>query len=106
MNINQAVPFSLLLNECVVNSYKHAFSGETEGNIYIDLKRNDELIHIEIADDGSGLPDSFDFEEQQTLGITLIRTLVSQLRGEAHYESNGSGTRFILEFTLEDIFDK
>jgi len=104
MNINQAVPFSLLLNECIVNSYKHAFNGETEGNIYIDLKNNDDLVHIEIADDGAGLPDSFEFEEQQTLGITLIRTLVSQLRGKAHYDKEDKGTRFVLEFTLEDIF--
>ncbi len=104
MNINQAVPFSLLLNECIVNSYKHAFDGKDKGDIKIDLQLREERAHVEITDNGVGLPDSFDFEEQQTLGITLIRTLVSQLRGKAHYESNGTGTRFILEFTLEDIF--
>lgn len=104
MNINQAVPLSLLLNECIVNSYKHAFNGSNEGTISIDLVKNDDCVHIEIGDDGHGLPDSFDFEKQQSLGITLIRTLVSQLRGNAHYESNGEGTRFIFEFKLEEIF--
>lgn len=106
MNINQAVPFSLLLNECIVNSYKHAFNGYKNGNISIELHKKQKQIQIEIADDGVGLPESFDFEKQQSLGVTLIRTLVSQLRGQARYESEtaGKGTRFLLEFTLEDIF--
>ncbi|CAN5342719.1 hypothetical protein BH23BAC3_BH23BAC3_12170 [soil metagenome] len=104
MNINQAIPFSLLLNECLVNSYKHAFNGDQMGNITIDLQKTDDKIHIEIADDGQGLPDSFDFENEQTLGITLIRTLVSQLRGKACFDSdNDKGTQFNLEFSLEDI---
>jgi len=104
MNINQAIPFSLLLNECVVNSYKHAFNGNEEGNISIKLQNNSKRVLIEIADDGHGLPESFDFENEQTLGITLIRTLVSQLQGSAHFESeNGEGTVFELEFNLEDV---
>lgn len=104
MNINQAIPFSLLLNECVVNSYKHAFNGNQEGEISIKLQSQDNLVQIEIADDGHGLPESFDFENEQTLGITLIRTLVSQLRGSAHFESeDGKGTHFELEFTLEEV---
>ncbi len=104
MNINQAIPFSLLLNECVVNSYKHAFNGNQTGNISIKLQNIDDLIHIEIADDGHGLPDSFDFEKEQSLGITLIRTLVSQLKGNACFGSvNDEGTQFNLEFSLEDI---
>ena len=54
-------------------------------------------------DNGHGLPDDFDFEKQQSLGVTLIRTLVSQLRGEAEYSSNGQGTCFSFEFKLEEV---
>lgn len=103
MNINQAVPLSLLLNECIVNSYKHAFNGQNEGTISIDLEEKNDSVYIKIGDDGQGLPDSFDFEKQQSLGITLIRTLVSQLRGNAHYISNREGTSFIFEFKLEEV---
>ncbi|NBC65441.1 MAG: HAMP domain-containing protein [Bacteroidetes bacterium] len=102
MNINQAIPFSLLLNECVVNSYKHAFNGKHKGEIDIYLRLDGTNVHVEVCDDGVGLPEDFDMEEQQTLGVTLIRTLVSQLRGEAQYESKTNGTRFVLTFTLED----
>lgn len=104
MNINQAIPFSLLMNECIVNSYKHAFNGVESGNISIDLKNSNDLIYIKIADDGHGLPESFDFENEQTLGITLIRTLVSQLKGKACFSSEDErGTQFNLEISLEDI---
>lgn len=103
MNINQAVPLSLLMNECIVNCYKHAFAGKVEGEIDIALELRGDKVEIRVADNGHGLPDNFEFEKQQSLGVTLIRTLVSQLRGTAHYESNGSGTRFMFEFTLEEV---
>jgi two-component sensor histidine kinase len=103
MNINQAVPLSLLLNECIVNCYKHAFDGRKEGEINITLDLNHDKVEMQVADNGHGLPNKFDFEKEQSLGVTLIRTLVSQLRGSAMYESKGEGTRFILEFTLEEV---
>lgn len=104
MNINQAVPLSLLLNECIVNVYKHAFKGIDEGETVINLDRYGEKIKIEVIDNGHGLPDSFNYEKQQSLGVTLIRTLVSQLKGTARYESaGGEGTRFVFEFTLEEV---
>lgn len=103
MNVNQAVPLSLLLNECIVNCYKHAFRNKNTGEIDINLDLNGDTVEIVVADDGHGLPEGFDFESQQSLGVTLIRTLVSQLRGEAEYSSNGNGTRFSFEFTLEEV---
>ena len=103
MNVNQAVPLSLLLNECIVNCYKHAFKNSDTGEINIELDTIGKKVQIKVADNGHGLPESFDFENQQTLGVTLIRTLVSQLRGEANYTSNGHGTRFSFEFELEEV---
>ncbi len=103
MNVNQAVPLSLLLNECIVNCYKHAFKNSDAGEINIELDTIGKKVQIKVADNGHGLPESFDFENQQTLGVTLIRTLVSQLRGEANYTSNGHGTRFSFEFELEEV---
>ena len=104
MNVNQAVPLSLLLNECIVNCYKHAFKDRDAGLIEIGLDMNgDDTVNIQVSDNGHGLPENFDFESQQSLGVTLIRTLVSQLRGNAQYSSNGHGTRFSFEFKLEEV---
>jgi two-component sensor histidine kinase len=103
MNVNQAVPLSLLLNECIVNCYKHAFKNRDSGEINIELEMTDDNVEIVVSDNGHGLPDDFDFENQQSLGVTLIRTLVGQLRGGAEYSSNGHGTRFSLGFKLEEV---
>ena len=46
MNINQAVPLSLLLNECIVNCYKHAFKNRDSGEIAIDLDMAGDNVKI------------------------------------------------------------
>lgn len=100
LNINQAIPFSLLVNECITNAFKHAFEGESSGEIFVNLAKNGSDINVEILDNGIGLPDGFNMEKESTLGVTLVRTLVTQLNGESEYHSqaNNKGTRFLLSF--------
>jgi two-component sensor histidine kinase len=39
-------------------------------------------LSLEVIDDGSGLPDGFDIDETQSLGLSIVRDLVrSQLEG-------------------------
>lgn len=104
MNINQSIPFSLLVNECIVNCYKHAFNGRDEGEITITAKRESSIINVTISDNGKGLPDDFDMKNQSTLGLTLIRTLVNQLKGEGAYRTGAeNGTVFELKFSLDKV---
>lgn len=102
MNINQAIPFSLLLNESVVNVYKHAFKEKEEGTISIKLSRKDNEIVLNIIDDGVGVSDKQKSPESASLGMTIIETLTHQLEGE-YSLSNGSqkGTVFELVFPVE-----
>ncbi|MGK7371742.1 MAG: histidine kinase dimerization/phosphoacceptor domain -containing protein, partial [Candidatus Halalkalibacterium sp. M3_1C_030] len=81
LNINQAIPCSLLLNELIVNAYKHAFDTETGGNIYVRTLKKDDTIYLYVKDDGMGLPPDFDLDEASSLGMTLINTLTQQLNG-------------------------
>ncbi len=61
-------------------------------------------IDIEITDDGIGLPENFKIEEQQSLGMTLIQALTSQLEGTFELSNNEDeeGTIFRLEFENSD----
>ncbi len=104
IDMNLAIPFSLLLNECIVNAYKHAFKGKKSGEINIKLKKNGEIVTVDISDNGHGLPENVDFGKQQTLGMTLMRTLVNQLKAKAQFlsENGKSGTHFRLEFSVEE----
>ncbi len=100
LNINQAIPAALILNEVVVNSFKHAFKGMSKGNIKIRVSHEGDNVVLEVKDNGIGLPQNFKLEESQSLGTTLIYTLSSQLNGELVFgnRSDRSGTRVELTF--------
>ena len=103
LNINQAHPCSLILNEVITNAYKHAFTKADSGKIRIQLYTSGDKVFISIADNGSGLPQDFNIDKDKTLGNTLLKTLVKQLNGSYQYISDEGGTTFTLFFTKEDI---
>lgn len=99
MTINQAIPFSLILNESLVNIYKHAFVGRSEGEINISLKKENKKIILQVMDNGVGLKRDVMEANEQTLGMTLIDTLTQQLEGSYNFRNrSGGGTCFILTF--------
>ncbi len=100
LNINQAIPCSLIVNEVVTNIFKHAFPGRAQGNIYITLSISDEdkQLHLSINDDGIGLPDEFDKSDVNSLGLNLIDVLSQQLEAKYRYEPGKEGTTFMLQF--------
>ncbi|MDX1642703.1 MAG: sensor histidine kinase, partial [Balneolaceae bacterium] len=99
LDINQVIPCSLVVNEVVVNCFKHAFSKNDKGTVKISLHYDDPRLTLRIADNGKGLPDDFKIEELQSLGMTLIQTLTDQLNGKAEFSmAENGGTVFQLEF--------
>ena len=88
ININQAIPLGLLLNELITNSFKHAFEGRDIGNIHIDVTEQAGFITVDYQDDGVGF-DIQKFEESNTLGLTLIKTLIDQLDAEFDIDATG-----------------
>jgi PAS domain S-box-containing protein len=84
-----AIPLGLIINELVSNSLKYAFPEGRKGFIYISIKKEDSNKYkMVVGDNGIGLPQNFDFENTDTLGLQLVSSLVSQLNGEI--ELNGS----------------
>ncbi|MFO7799125.1 MAG: PAS domain S-box protein [Rhodohalobacter sp.] len=101
LNINDAIPCSLILNEIVTNILKHAYDDGDSGTMHISLIEEDGTVTLKIRDDGKGLPDDLDEEDSGTsLGMELIQTLTSQLHGSYSYTSLDEGVEFKL------IFDK
>lgn len=101
LTIQKAIPVSLLLNELVVNSYKHGFNGKSEGEIEVILSENKDNVELIIQDNGVGLPVDFEPEKQTTLGMTLIKTLVQQIGARLQVDNRGegmSGSKFIIHF--------
>ncbi len=104
LNINQAIPFSLLLNEVVTNIVKHAYVDRDKGKVSIELHESDNQVFLQIDDDGIGLPEDFDRHSMSgSIGLKLIETLSIQLGADYSYQPIDSGTRFSLEFAKANI---
>lgn len=101
LNVNQALPCGLILNEMVVNAFKHAFEDRREGEIVIRLDEEDGPIRLSVTDNGVGLSRDFDNDAGDSLGFTLIKTLIKQLQATLTVESS-AGTKFVIEFTKSD----
>lgn len=102
LNINQAIPCALLINELLTNAYKHAFVGRNKGNITVSIKGREAQVSIKVKDDGIGLPQDFSLEEGESLGINIIGTLVQQLEADLQYNSDEGGTLFKFCFEKKD----
>ncbi len=98
LNINQAIPIGLLLNELITNSFKYAFQDQEEGMINIKLDADGEKVTVLYEDNGSGFGDDSNFDKPKNLGLNLIHTQLQQL--EATYTVD-TRNKFKLEFTFE-----
>ncbi len=97
--IDEAIPLGLILNELITNSVKFAFSGRTDGLIKIHIKSGKKTLTILYSDNGSGLPEGFDLNNDSKLGLETIRALVNQqLMGTMEIE-NINGLQFRFTFT-------
>ncbi|MGN8226852.1 histidine kinase dimerization/phosphoacceptor domain -containing protein [Gracilimonas sp. BCB1] len=98
MNVNQAVPLALIINELVSNAYEFAFEGREKGTIKVDLKAEDEEVSISVKDDGIGLPEGFELENSPTLGTTLVLSYSEQIDSEIDINTGPEGTEYRLVF--------
>jgi two-component sensor histidine kinase/predicted hydrocarbon binding protein len=101
LSVTQATPCALVVNEIISNAYKHAFDGKYNGNISILLEEIDgQKMHMNIKDNGIGIPHHLDIDNTETLGMKLIRDLISkQLKGTLQIKTN-DGTEIDILFQL------
>jgi PAS domain S-box-containing protein len=97
IDIKNAVPCGLILNELVSNAYKHAFTGRESGEIRISFRQEDELYSLEVSDNGIGYHPGQKLTEVPTLGLTLVTSLVEQIEGGLEMR-NTKGTTFTVTF--------
>ncbi len=99
LDIDRAIPFGLILNELVSNSFKYAFPDpEQEGQIYIHIRKTGEGGFFEYTDNGVGLPDDSDDRANNSMGIRLIRRLTNQLQSNLNVDKTSEGVRFWFNF--------
>ncbi|MGD8308454.1 MAG: histidine kinase dimerization/phosphoacceptor domain -containing protein, partial [Chromatiales bacterium] len=100
LNLDQAVPAGLIINELVTNSIKYAYPDERAGAIRIELHlRESDRLELCVCDDGVGVPDEVDIDGTRTLGLRLVTALAAQLRGRLDL-GDGPGAQFRVRFPM------
>ena len=99
LSLSQAIPCSLILNELITNSLKHAFVDREHGKIQISIHNSDNnTVLLRLRDDGGGIPEEVDVKPAGGLGLELVKHLsVGQLKGEIRFNNN-DGTEICIEF--------
>ena len=96
LNIENAVPFGLILNELLTNSFKYAYKDIDKPKLFIDVKQKEEEIFLAIKDNGCGLKNDFYKLSNETLGLKLVNMIVKfQLNGNIDYVFE-DGAKFII----------
>jgi PAS domain S-box-containing protein len=97
LELNQAIPCGLILNELLANCLKYAFPDTRQGEILVALGCHGDRLTLRVADNGIGLPPGLDWRKTQTLGLRIVNILARQLMGTVHHEAS-AGADFSLIF--------
>ncbi len=98
LNIGSAIPCGLIINELVLNCFKHAFPAGHSGEIRIEFHpTSDNKYTLVIRDNGIGFPPDIDFRNTSSLGLQLVNALTNQLEGTIELNTNG-GAEFEITF--------
>jgi two-component sensor histidine kinase len=99
LGLDQAVPCGLILNELLSNALKYAFPSGRTGQITLTLSAPTGQVHLQVADNGVGLPPPMETAPARPPGLGLVSMLAKQLKGEVVVE-RGEGAAFQLTFPL------
>jgi PAS domain S-box-containing protein len=102
LNLDQAVPCGLIVNELISNALKHGLKGQKTGQIKVIFSKNSQgNLVLSVANSGNHLPPNFDLATSQTMGLRLVLSLVNQLEGVLEVEQNDYTTFRILFNSVE-----
>jgi two-component sensor histidine kinase len=97
-----ATPLVLVLTELVHNALAHAFEPGRTGEVCVTAQRSGGLLDVIVADDGTGMPEGFDPEQSNGLGLQIVRTLLgSELESSLQVRPRpGGGTEAVISLPL------
>jgi two-component sensor histidine kinase len=82
LQIEQAIPCGLILNELIMNGLKYAYPGNDGGEMTLSISRTaPEEVSFSVADEGVGLSEDVDLTAPKTLGLSIVAILAKQLGG-------------------------
>jgi GAF domain-containing protein len=91
--LNKATSMALVLNELVQNAVEHGFRTLNDGRIHIALEEAKETLRLQVTNDGEPLPQGFKPRSADSLGLSIVETLVrGDLNGTFTLENEPDGS--------------
>ncbi|BAO75161.1 histidine kinase dimerization/phosphoacceptor domain -containing protein [Winogradskyella sp. PG-2] len=102
LDIETITPLGLILNELIINTMKHAFTGLKKDNtIDVNFSKADDKLVLKVIDNGKGFEGDI---KQSSFGISLMKGLSKQLKASLNYNSKlKEGTQVILSISKFNI---
>ncbi len=98
LTMDLSIPCGLIINELLSNSLKYAFPNKKTGSIFISVKKqSNKRIQIIVEDNGVGYTKGLDSENEGSLGMLLVRTLIEQIDGNIELLKH-TGTKYLINF--------
>ena len=106
LSVEELMPLSLVVNELLTNTVKHAFEGRSSGSVRIIVRPAGSHYELLFSDDGVGSTmDTLD-GKAGSFGMELVQILATQLNGEVR-RLKGTGTNFSMTFSpLQPLISK
>jgi PAS domain S-box-containing protein len=115
LNVDKAIPCSLIINELISNSFKHGFTRDGSGEVSLRFKSvesnakgtaqkgsAEKKLLLIVHNTGRKFPDDIDFRNSKSLGLQLVCALTKQLKGEISLDTS-NGTEFQIIFPYETL---
>jgi two-component sensor histidine kinase len=107
---DRAVAIGLVLNEALVNAFKHAFPGNRQGLITVKGKRCGGDYHLTVTDNGVGMGPPGEAPDHEGLGLRVLHAMVERLEGEAEFgggaPGSASGASISVSFPISTVAAK
>ncbi len=100
-----AAPLALVINELLINAIAHGFPPGRGGEVRLGVHRKNNVLRIEIADDGVGMLSKTDSAvgDELGFGLTIVDLLSRQLRGRCERSEAGPGVKVTLELPMDGV---
>jgi len=96
LDVETAMPLSLILNELIINALKYAYEDTQEPLLIVKIHALSNELTMEVQDNGIGLADGWD--NKNSFGYKLVNALTRQLEGNLTVTNeNGSHWSFRFE---------
>jgi PAS domain S-box-containing protein len=101
--VETAARVGLLASEIITNAYQHAFDGRKAGLVEVSLRQlSGGVMRLEVMDDGVGFPSGSEWPTGNTMGATIVSSLLRGVEGTMNTARGVAGTTISVDVPLPD----